>query len=1524
MAGLFDLRTFVAQIKNSSMRSLMYNSRKMLLAALCCVLISSSARAAIFTAVLSGNFNAAATWGGIAPGSLLSSDIVIIPAGVNVTLTGAQTFSGTTALTVNGTLTSTSSSAPLIISAGNLYGSGSIMVDSASLNLVTGFTFNGSLHARKLTSMGVGIGTAADITVMDELNLAAGNMNVLAGSLTMGDNSDIIFSGGSLSASGTGMLMLDSTYNVWYNAATTTSTELSGSGLNDIYVNTMGTVMLGANTTVNGMLTLTSGMLSLNGRTLTIGTSGNVAASGTGTIMGSSTSNVVINSTTGLTGTLRFAAGGNTLNNLTINTGSTSSAALGSDLNLNGTLTLMAGSLNLNGYDLAINTAGNVSASGAGTIWGNTSSDITINATSGLTGGLRFASAASTIGNLTINTGSGNNVMLASNVTANGTVTLSSGNLVLNGNTLTIGASGNMAAAGTGSIMGSTTSNLVINSTTGLTGALRFAAGGNTLNNLTVNTGTGTNAMLGGNLNVNGMLTLTGGSLALNGNTLTFNASGNLSASGSGSIMGNSSSNVIINSTTGLAGQLRFATGGSILNNLTVNTGASSNVMLGSSLAINGMLTLSAGTFSLNGYDLTISTTGDLATTGTGSLAGNTGSDVVVNATAGLTGMLRFASTANTINSLTINTAAGNDVTLGSDVNVNGMLTLSNGTLMLNGNTLTINATGNLAATGTGNIMGSSTSNLVVNSTAGLTGVIRFAAGGNTLNNVTINTGGTGNAAIGSDLMLNGTLTLSAGSLSLNGYDLTFNTGSHLATTGTGTIWGNASSDVIINATAGLAGTLRFASAANTINNFTINTATASNVYLGSNVNVNGTLMLTNGTLMLNGNSLSLGTTGDFAASGTGTIMGSTTSNLAVNSTASLSGMLRFATAGNVLNNLTINTGSTTSTDLSTDMTLHGTLALTSGNLDLNGRTLTLAPTSNVAVAGTGRIMSNTMSNIVVNSTAGLSGSLRFAAGADTINNLTINTGSGTGVMLGSNLMVDGDLTLTSGSLNLNSYDLVFDAGSDLTASGTGTITGNTGSDIVVNATAGLTGNLRLASTASSIGNLTINSTTGGVYLGSNATVNGMLMLNSGTLSLNGNTLTFASTADYSATGSGAIMGSLSSDIIVNATAGLSALRFTSSGNMLENFTVNTGSTSDVTLSSDLQIGGTLTLSSGTLALNGNMLTINNTGNVAASGTGDIMGSSTSRVVVNSTSGLSGKLRFAPAGNTLQMLTVNTGATSNIALGSDLKISGSLKLQSGKLKLGTNNLRINTGAIIDGGSATSYILTDTSGSVTINLAAGTNDTFEVGTSLNYAPIIVYANSGSATGDVSIYVRDGVAVDGGIGTTLSASQKVVNATWFVTSTATTINYDMMAAWSTSMELNGFNRNQVYLSHYTDGMWDVQPSTVAGNLSGMHAVTRTGITSLSPFMVSDAERVTVNVPVVANQAQISVYPNPATNVLRFTSAATIEKACIYDASGKCVLTSAVANDEVNVSTLPAGMYVIHLSGKDLNVAKEFVKQ
>ena len=126
----------------------------MCVVALCFSVMGKTANATVFTAAVSGNFNAGLTWGGSAPGALVSTDIVIIPAGITVTLTSNEVFAGTSSLTVVGILNSMPGTV-LSLTSGTLNGVGLSSADSMVLGLTSGFTYTGPILANKLTHIAV-------------------------------------------------------------------------------------------------------------------------------------------------------------------------------------------------------------------------------------------------------------------------------------------------------------------------------------------------------------------------------------------------------------------------------------------------------------------------------------------------------------------------------------------------------------------------------------------------------------------------------------------------------------------------------------------------------------------------------------------------------------------------------------------------------------------------------------------------------------------------------------------------------------------------------------------------------------------------------------------------------------------------------------------------------------------------------------------------------------------------------------------------------------------------------------------------------------------------------------------------------------------------------------------------------------------------------------------------------------------------------------------------------------------------
>lgn len=476
---------------------------------------------------------------------------------------------------------------------------------------------------------------------------------------------------------------------------------------------------------------------------------------------------------------------------------------------------------------------------------------------------------------------------------------------------------------------------------------------------------------------------------------------------------------------------------------------------------------------------------------------------------------------------------------------------------------------------------------------------------------------------------------------------------------------------------------------------------------------------------------------------------------------------------------------------------------------------------------------------------------------------------------------------------------------------------------------------LGLTSGISYTGNILVKKMTStGANISSNANivVSNSLNLSSGILTLASGSLNMGMNSSIWITG-GSVVSSGSGLLNFDSTYNVTYLTASTStglelnGAGLDSVTVDVSSANTVSLSSNVDVKGMLYLKTGMLSLNGYSLSFVSSGNLSTMGTGSITGSSMSNIIVNTSSSLSGAIKFTSGSNLLNNFTMNTGSSASSAgLGSDLTINGTLMLQSGKLRLGNNNLKLNTGAMISGGTANSYIVTDGNGKVTMNLASSSTDTFEVGTLSNYTPIAVMASSSSVSSDVSVNVSGSVLANGTTGTDLSATQPMVKNTWFVSSTASSgIDFSLMAMWDASMEVNSFNRTQAYVSHYTGGVWDVSTPVSASSSLGMYSITRAGITSLSPFMVSDKDAKTTSLAEVnKNKNEVKLYPNPVGNTIYLQSASAINAFTIYDVMGKAVRTGMANKNSVSVDDLSSGTYYIQVSNKEgTSATQRFVK-
>lgn len=77
-------------------------------------------------------------------------------------------------------------------------------------------------------------------------------------------------------------------------------------------------------------------------------------------------------------------------------------------------------------------------------------------------------------------------------------------------------------------------------------------------------------------------------------------------------------------------------------------------------------------------------------------------------------------------------------------------------------------------------------------------------------------------------------------------------------------------------------------------------------------------------------------------------------------------------------------------------------------------------------------------------------------------------------------------------------------------------------------------------------------------------------------------------------------------------------------------------------------------------------------------------------------------------------------------------------------------------------------------------------------------------------------------------------------------------------------------------------------------------------------------------------ISLYPNPATDILSISNSSTtkIENISIYDMNGRLVLNSEIrdngSSQQINVSALSSGVYMLHMKGGQANAIKRLIKR
>ena len=513
----------------------------------------------------------------------------------------------------------------------------------------------------------------------------------------------------------------------------------------------------------------------------------------------------------------------------------------------------------------------------------------------------------------------------------------------------------------------------------------------------------------------------------------------------------------------------------------------------------------------------------------------------------------------------------------------------------------------------------------------------------------------------------------------------------------------------------------------------------------------------------------------------------------------------------NLGSNMVINTGASLTTKTAATLNcgtfnVAGTTAGSTGTFVLqSGATLGIGSADGItaATAATGNIQTNTRTfnaagnynyNGAVNQTTG-NGLPSTITG-----NLSIsNTGTS-----GSNTVSLTTTGTTVSTLNLSTGLFAIGSGQNLNLANAGLVNA-TGGDFASGVTGGT-----ITATGSAVFNGTSNPynvyAAGGVNFGAQTVTiqnGGAFRINAGGfVNTNapyygtGSTLEYNSGGNYdrglewnSSTGRGAPFHvSVNTTTLVPAKTGaayasttfntLGDLTIAAGGNIYMDYFANN-------MTVPLNIGGNLILVGGLSASNASGGDINLAGNWTNNGTGSNFNANNRQVAFNGASAqtIDGSNSVVPA---FAFLSINNTA-GDVTTTKNLTVTTRLQMNSGKLIIGNNNISIGSAGLIDLGGASSYIVTNGTGTVTQNVSGGT-DWYPVGPSTTvYGPVTL--NQSGTADNISVRVVTAPAFTNAV----NDNNKMVNLEWVMTEgTAGGNNLATTFGWSASSEAASFDR------------------------------------------------------------------------------------------------------------------------------------
>lgn len=443
------------------------------------------------------------------------------------------------------------------------------------------------------------------------------------------------------------------------------------------------------------------------------------------------------------------------------------------------------------------------------------------------------------------------------------------------------------------------------------------------------------------------------------------------------------------------------------------------------------------------------------------------------------TGAQTLKTNASSLYNLTVN-GSGGTYTLQDALTTTNNLTITAGTLDVSASNYAVSVGGNFSNSGTFTARSGTVTLTSTSSSATLT------SDSSSFYNL-IQNGSGGTYTLQDALTTSNNLTITAGTL-----DTKASSNFGVSVGGT---WSRSGTFTVRSATLTLTGTSTFSDTMS-FYNLTIN-GSGQTVTLGAALTTSNNLTVSTGTLDVSASNYGVSVGGTWSRSGTFTPRSGT---LTLTGTSTFSDTMSFY-------NLTIN-GSTKTVTLGATLTLTGNLTITAGTLNLNGNTLTLPVSNTFSNTGTLQLQNTETLTNFTNDTdsgtvtyTGTSTYTSFKAG-NTYYNVTFNA-SGATWSLPALLTVNGNLTITAGTLDHNGYNVTL-AGN---LSNSGTISNSSARTYTLNGTT-----QTFNPGAITISTLTLTGSSGTVTLGSNFTLTDTLTIPAGrTLALSSYTLTATS-----------------------------------------------------------------------------------------------------------------------------------------------------------------------------------------------------------------------------------------------------------------------------------------------------------------------------------------------------------------------------------------------------------------------------